>query len=43
MPEQWTFGVRWISANEARAADFDTPPDATVEYSGRSVTVRVSQ
>jgi alpha-D-xyloside xylohydrolase len=40
MPQRRTFGVRWISANEARAADFDTPPDATVEYSGQTVTVR---
>jgi alpha-D-xyloside xylohydrolase len=40
MPSTRSFGVRWISPGEARAADFDTKPDATQEYSGRPITFR---
>ncbi len=37
-----TFRVRWISAAEANAADLDSQPDASLEYSGEPVTFRFS-
>ena len=43
MPARRTFAVRWIAANEPRAADFDVAPDASIEYSGQPVTLKGSQ
>jgi alpha-D-xyloside xylohydrolase len=40
MPAKRTFAVRWIGANEARAADFAVAADATVEYSGQPVSLK---
>lgn len=37
MPATRVFHVRWISPGESRAADFDTAPDASLEYSGQVV------
>jgi alpha-D-xyloside xylohydrolase len=33
-----TFNVRWIAPGEAKAADLDTAPDASLTYSGQPVT-----
>jgi alpha-D-xyloside xylohydrolase len=40
MAEKRTFNVRWIEPGENNAGDLNTAPDATIEYSGQSVTVK---
>jgi hypothetical protein len=35
-----TFRVRWIAGPSRDAANFDAPPDRSVEYTGAEVTVR---
>jgi alpha-D-xyloside xylohydrolase len=41
MPARRTFHVRRITGPSRDAADFDAPPDRTVQYAGMAVTVRV--
>ncbi|HKE95101.1 MAG TPA: TIM-barrel domain-containing protein [Povalibacter sp.] len=43
MVEKRTFNVRWITPDEANAADLDAKPDASVEYAGQAVTVQLPQ
>jgi alpha-D-xyloside xylohydrolase len=40
MPQKRTFAMRWISPGEADAANFDTPADATLEYTGQAIRFR---
>jgi alpha-D-xyloside xylohydrolase len=40
MPVRRTFRVRWIAGPSRDAANFDAPPDRSVEYTGAEVTVR---
>jgi alpha-D-xyloside xylohydrolase len=37
MPQTRTLNVRWITPGEANAANLDSPPDATSEYSGQPI------
>jgi alpha-D-xyloside xylohydrolase len=37
MPQTRTFNVRWITPGEGNAANLDTAPDATSEYSGQPI------
>ena len=39
MVEKRTFNVRWIEPGESNAGELDSPPDASVEYTGQSVTL----
>jgi len=39
MAAERTFHVRWITGPSAGGADLDAPPDRTVRYDGREVTV----
>jgi alpha-D-xyloside xylohydrolase len=41
MAARRTFHIRWIAGPSPDAANFDAPPDRTVEYSGAAVTVRL--
>ena len=38
-----TFNVVWINKNSNRALDFDKKWDATVQYSGNAVSVRMKK
>jgi alpha-D-xyloside xylohydrolase len=40
MVDRRTFHVRWIAGPGRDAANFDAPPDGTVEYAGQEVSVR---